>query len=76
MALCEKNSILGLYCLGTVPDKRRQGFAKSLIDFALSEVKSRGLDFLLLETYGKDNLMNFYSKLGFDTVYEKTVYTI
>jgi len=76
MALYEKNSILGLYCLGTIPDKRRQGIAKSLIDFALSEVKSRGLDFLLLETYGKDNLMNFYSKLGFDTVYEKTVYTI
>ena len=45
MALYEKNSILGLYCLGTLPNKRRQGTAKSLIDFALYEVNSRNLNF-------------------------------
>jgi hypothetical protein len=76
MALYEKNSILGLYCLGTIPDKRKHGFAASLIDFALHEVKSRNLGFLILESYARDNLTQFYSKLGFEQVYNKIIYTI
>ena len=76
MALYEKNGILGLYCLGTVPDKRNRGTAASLIDFASNEVGSKNLEFLMLETYGKDNLLEFYSKLGFERVYSKTVFTI
>ncbi len=76
MALYEKDSVLGLYCLGTVPDKRNRGTAASLIDFALNQVNSKNLEFLMLETYGKDNLLKFYSKLGFEQVYTKTVYTI
>jgi len=76
VALYEKDSIMGLYCLGTIPDKRNRGTASSLIDFASNEVNSRNLEFLMLETYGKDSLLEFYSKLGFDKVYHKTVYTI
>ena len=76
MALYEKDSVLGLYCLGTVPNKRNRGTATSLIDFASSEVHSKNLEFLMLETYGKDNLLEFYSKLGFEQVYSKTVFTI
>lgn len=76
MALYEKESVLGLYCLGTVPDKRNRGTAASLIDFASDEVNSKNLEFLMLETYGKDNLLEFYSKLGFEQVYSKTVFTI
>jgi len=76
MALYEKDSVLGLYCLGTVPDKRNRGTAASLIDFASGEVNSKNLEFLMLETYGKDNLLEFYSKLGFEQVYSKTVFTI
>ena len=76
MVLYEKNSILGLYCLGTLPNERNQGNAASLINFALHKVKEKGLDYLMLETYEKDNLLNFYSKLGFERIYYKTVYTI
>ncbi len=76
MALYEKDSVLGLYCLGTVPGKRNRGTAASLIDFASNQVRSKNLEFLMLETYGKDNLLEFYSKLGFEQVYQKTVYTI
>jgi GNAT superfamily N-acetyltransferase len=76
MALYEKNSILGLYCLGTIPSKRRQGTARSLIDFALYEVNSRKLECLMLETYEKDNLLKFYSNLGFDSIYTKKIFTI
>lgn len=76
VALYERNSILGLYCLGTKFDRRKQGTASSLIDYAINEVNSRNLDFLMLETYGKDNLLKFYSKLGFETLYYKTIYSI
>ena len=76
MALYENDSVLGLYCLGTVPDKRNHGTAASLIDFASGKVNSENLEFLMLETYGKDNLLEFYSKLGFERVYSKTVFTI
>ncbi len=76
MALYETDSILGLYCLGTVPGKRNHGTASSLIDFALYQVHSRNLEFLILETYKKDNLLEFYSKLGFQRVYHKTIYAI
>lgn len=76
MVLYEKDSILGLYCLGTVPSKRKQGSASSLIDFALHEVNLRKLEFLMLETYEKDNLLKFYANLGFENVYQKTIYTI
>ena len=76
MALYEKNSILGLYCLGTMPSKRGQGIAASLIDFALHEVNSRNLESLILETYQSDNLLKYYSKLGFEQVYQKKIFTI
>ncbi len=76
VALYEKNSILGLYCLGTLPEKRKKGLAKLLINYALNKVKIKNLDFLMLETYRRDDLLGFYSKLGFEKVYEKKIYTI
>ena len=76
VALYEKNSILGLYCLGTLPEKRKKGLAKLLINYALNKVKTKNLDFLMLETYQRDNLLGFYSKLGFEKLYEKKIYTI
>ena len=76
MVLYEKNSILGLYCLGTVPSGRKQGYAASLIDFALHEVHSRNLEFLMLETYERDDLSKFYANLGFEDIYQKNIYTI
>lgn len=76
MALYEKGSVLGLYCLGTVPEKRNQGIAASLIGHALNEAYSRNLDYLVLETYERDNLVGFYSHLGFESAYCKKVYSI
>ena len=67
---------MGLYCLGTVPGMRNKGLAASLIDFGINEVNQRNLEFLMLETYEKDNLLDFYTKLGFEKLYQKKVYTI
>lgn len=76
MALYEGDSVLGLYCLGTIPSMRGRGFAASLIGFALDEVKRRQLELLVLETYGLEGLLGFYLKLGFRKEYEKKIYTI
>jgi GNAT superfamily N-acetyltransferase len=76
VALYEKNSMLGLYCLGTIPSMRKKGLAISLIDFALNEVKKRNLESLMLETYQRDGLLDFYLKLGFKEIYQKNIYTI
>ncbi|MFZ1076717.1 MAG: GNAT family N-acetyltransferase [Nitrosotalea sp.] len=76
VALYEKNSILGLYCLGTIPNMRKRGLAISLIDFALNEVRRRNLESLMLETYHRDGLLDFYLKLGFKEIYQKNIYTI
>ena len=76
MALHQRNSIMGLYCLGTIPSKRHRGHAASLISFALQEMGQRKLEFLMLETYEKDSLLDFYTKLGFEKLYKKSIYTI
>src|SRR5438445_129657 len=76
VSLFQKNLVLVLYCLGTVPETRNHGLASSLIDFALHEVSQRKLEFLMLETYEKDNLLDFYVKLGFEKLYRKSIYTI
>ena len=76
MALYQRNSIMGLYCLGTIQSKRYMGLAASLIDFALIEMGKRKLEFLMLETYEKDRLLDFYTKLGFEKLYKKSIYTI
>jgi len=76
VALYESSSMLGLYCLGTIPEMRKKGLAVSLVEFALELTKKRNLEFLMLETYQRDNLLDFYSKLGFKEIYRKNVYTI
>ncbi len=76
VALYESNSLLGLYCLGTLPNMRKKGLATSLIEFASNQTKQRDLEFLMLETYQKDKLLDFYLNLGFKEIYQKKLYTI
>lgn len=74
VALHETAGILGLYCLGTVPELRKRGKAGELIGFSMQEATRRKLDFLMLETYQKDNLLDFYRKHGFETIYRKKIF--
>ncbi len=76
VALFEKGFVLGLYCLGTVKENRKKGLARLLINYAIDQVRLRNLEFLMLETYGLDGLIDFYSNLGFEKVYEKKIYSI
>lgn len=76
VALYDRNSILGLYCLGTKPGKRSKGLARLHVNHALNIVKEGKLNFLMLETFHKDNLLDFYAKLGFEKIYEKKIFTV
>lgn len=75
MALYEKNSILGLYCLGTIPSMRKRGLAASLVDFAAGQAERRRLEALMLETYQRDGLVGYYKTLGFREICAKKIYT-
>ncbi|MFQ6025020.1 MAG: GNAT family N-acetyltransferase [Nitrosopumilaceae archaeon] len=76
VALYERNSILGLYCLGTKPEKRKKRLASLHVDHALNILKQNRMRFLMLESFGRDNLLEFYSKLGFEKIYEKRIFAI
>ncbi len=72
-ALFLTSGVIGLYCLGVLPDYRKRGVAGSLIRNALLEARSRGL-MLIVQTFARDNLVPFYSKHGFTYAYSKFIY--
>lgn len=74
MILFEKNSLLGLYCLGTLAKYRRAGVATALISIAAEIMKNDGLK-LFLQSFNADGLIGYYVKRGFTPVYTKEIYT-
>jgi GNAT superfamily N-acetyltransferase len=74
MILFEKNSLLGLYCLGTLARYRRAGVATALISIAAEMVKANGLK-LFLQSLNADGLVGYYVKRGFTPIYTKEIYT-
>jgi len=74
MILFEKNSLLGLYCLGTLTKYRRAGVATALISIAAEIMKNDGLK-LFLQSFNADGLIGYYVKRGFTPIYTKEIYT-
>jgi GNAT superfamily N-acetyltransferase len=73
-ALFHKSSLIGLYCLGTVPAFRGQGIATKMIKVALGLAKQRELNFIFLQAFANEGFLGFYNKIGFQTIYKKKVY--
>lgn len=73
-SLFEKNSFLGLYCLGTLPKYRRAGIATALISIATNVAKERDLR-LLVQSFKSGEFISYYIKRGFTQIYTKNVYT-
>jgi N-acetylglutamate synthase-like GNAT family acetyltransferase len=69
-ALFRTPGLLGVYCVGTVPDAREEHVASSLLDFASTLAKNEGRR-LILQTILSDSVEPFYLKLGFRRVYVK-----
>jgi len=73
-ALFEKNSLLGLYCLGTLAKYRSKGIATALIAVSADIAKEKDLK-LFLQSFKADGLINYYVKRGFTQIYTKEIYT-
>jgi GNAT superfamily N-acetyltransferase len=75
-ALFEHDNILGLYCLGTLHSFRHAGFASKMILRCLEIARERGFDFIILQTFESENLIEFYLKNKFETLYTKKLYAL
>jgi ribosomal protein S18 acetylase RimI-like enzyme len=71
-ALYRTPDLLGLYCLGTVPECRRMGVAHSLLDEARRVAKSEGRT-LVLQSLVSEGAVSFYYKSGFKKLYIKNM---
>ncbi|GIU72809.1 MAG: hypothetical protein KatS3mg003_2288 [Candidatus Nitrosocaldaceae archaeon] len=74
MALLATKELLGLYCLGVLPEYRRLGIASSLLRYGYEHANSNGL-MLFLQTFVSENLIRYYIKHGFTQMYIKDVYS-
>jgi len=74
VALFEKQSLLGLYCLGTLAQYRGKGIATALLSKSIDIAKENNLK-LFLQTFKVDDLISYYVKRGFTQIYTKEVYT-
>jgi len=68
-ALYKKNGVTGLYCLGTLFQSRKRGFARDM----LKRVMTKNL---FLQTLGSEKLLTFYEKSGFTVAYTKKIYVL
>ena len=73
-ALFHSSSLIGLYCLGTVPAFRGEGIATKMIKVALGLAQQRELNCIFLQSFKNEGFLSFYNKIGFQTIYKKKVY--
>jgi N-acetylglutamate synthase-like GNAT family acetyltransferase len=75
-ALYASHGVMGVYCLGTIPDFRGLGLAKKVIRSSLEIAEQQAINPLFLQTFTNDGLFPFYKRLGFRNVYKKKVYAL
>jgi GNAT superfamily N-acetyltransferase len=71
-ALFRKNNVTGLYCLGTIPEFRGRGVAKSLIRESANIASKHG-SLLFVQSLESEGSLALYQKAGFQIVYQKTI---
>ncbi len=73
MALHTDEGCTGLYCLGTVPDRRGGGVAGSLLAFAHSVKSDLGTK-LVLQVFESDGVEQFYLRRGYERVLSEEIF--
>jgi hypothetical protein len=73
LALFRSQGVLGVYCVGTVPDMRREHVASTMLDLA-SKIASKENRKLVLQTILSDSVEPLYLKLGFRRLYLKELF--
>jgi len=67
---------IALYSLGTKKEYRHKNIATNIIDFSLDFGRKIGNQIFGLQTLQRDNLLSFYEKKGFMTIYNNKIYKI
>ena len=69
----EPKGCLGIYCVGTVPEARRQGVAIGLLQFSEQIASLDGASLLTLQTLTSDHVAPMYKKIGYKTEFERDI---
>ncbi len=72
LALYRTDRLMGVYCVGTIPELRGRGVAGALLSRARKIAASEERT-VLLQTLESDGVVPFYLKRGFKVVYRKTL---
>lgn len=64
---------LGVYCVGTIPERRSRGVAKSMLIYTESYARENGSDLVLLQTVRSDGVTPMYLKMGYTLDFERDV---
>ncbi len=63
----------GIYCVGTLPEKRHRGIAREMLLTAESLARERGCRFLTLQTIESDGVTPMYQKLGYKVEFQRDI---
>ena len=72
IALFRTQGVLGVYCVGTLPEHRRQGIATALLAKARQVAEKEGRS-LVLQTLASEGAIQLYLDNGFEPMYDKVV---
>ena len=72
LAMFRTQGLLGVYCVGTVPEYRRMGAATALLA-RTTQVASAERRTVVLQTLESDGALRFYLRRGFEAMYSKLV---
>jgi GNAT superfamily N-acetyltransferase len=72
LALFRTPGLIGVYCVGTVPEHRKKGVATSLLARAKEIADSEGR-VMVLQTLESDGALGFYLDRGFEKLHAKLV---
>lgn len=73
LALYTSGGVTGVYCVGTLREKRRKGVATTLLAHAAQHALKTHTE-LVLQTFESDGVVGFYTGLGFRRLHTKNVW--
>jgi GNAT superfamily N-acetyltransferase len=69
----EPTEVLGVYCVGTIPEMRSRGIARSMLRFSEVLAADNGCKILTLQTISSDNITPLYLKMGYKQQYRRNI---
>ncbi len=72
--LFSNNNVTGLYCLGTLPEFRRNGLASTFLKFSILMARDKRMKFFFVQTFASGGFSKIYHNAGLNLIYKKRVY--